>query len=484
MTLNSMVMAAFQDSNPERFNEDLIYMRKKEQEEIETFFHKLFSSLGIPYVEFISLEIIHDEFKQREYFPDTQIRTIEESRLSLIVTKFKLDVPGEEEAEEYTFLQFFPKLVDDFFFNLIGNRYFSIYQITDKNFYSTRKSLFLKTLLMPLGIQFSPFDFESMEGNKFNGLEYRLDIFRSKAADSVKNIFLYYYIEYGEDAFDYVFNYQLGKDDTPNVFIEDTYEEYEDYNCFQIRKDFFIYFKTELMATNANFANLVCSAIMSLKGTRKSKDLLFKDLNYFKKKIINTNNINKADKALLSMKRILDDVSKETLDLPEEDKADTFAIARYMAWNFHELFELDTVDLRNRRLRLFEYMVYPLLKRLSNSAYRILNSRNISIKRVRNVFTSIPPTEIIKNLVNNELLRYYNATSTLELFSVILRYSARGPQALGNGSTGITLKYRGVHESYVGNVSLSMASASDPGMTGGITPLTKNVSNFRFNLDD
>ena len=155
-----------------------------------------------------------------------------------------------------------------------------------------------------------------------------------------------------------------------------------------------------------------------------------------------------------------------------------------MAWNFHELFELDTVDLRNRRLRLFEYMVYPLLKRLSNSAYRILNSRNISIKRVRNVFTSIPPTEIIKNLVNNELLRYYNATSTLELFSVILRYSARGPQALGNGSTGITLKYRGVHESYVGNVSLSMASASDPGMTGGITPLTKNVSNFRFNLDD
>ena len=32
MTLNSMVMAAFQDSNPERFNEDLIYMRKKQMQ--------------------------------------------------------------------------------------------------------------------------------------------------------------------------------------------------------------------------------------------------------------------------------------------------------------------------------------------------------------------------------------------------------------------------------------------------------------------
>lgn len=477
--INAMAMSAFQDSNPERFNKDLILMREKEQESIEDFFHMLFSSLGIPHITFLSLKVIHDEYEQRSYFPLTKIRTIEESRLSLVVVKFKLDVPNED-PEEYTFLQYFPKLIDDFFFNLIGNRYFSIYQITDKNFYATRKSLFLKTLLMPLGIQFTSYDFESVEGKKFEGLEYRLDIFRSKAADSVKNIFLYYYIEYGEGAFDYVFNYTLGEDDLPNVFITDEYDEYEGYNTFQIRKDFFLYFNLELMEADKNFANLVCSAIASLKGTRKSKDLLFKDTNYFKKKIINTNNIAKADKAILSMKRILDDVSKNTLDIPDEDKADTFAISRYMAWNFHELFELDTVDLVNRRLRLFEYMVYPLLKRLSNSTYRILNSRNITLKRVRSVFTSIPPTEIIKNLVNNELLRYYNATSTLELFSVALRYSARGPQALGSASAGITLKYRGVHPSYVGTVGLNMASASDPGMTGTLTPLTTNIENFTF----
>jgi hypothetical protein len=40
-------------------------------------------------------------------------------------------------------------------FELIGNRYFCIYQINDKNFYATPKALYLKTLLMPLGIKFS-----------------------------------------------------------------------------------------------------------------------------------------------------------------------------------------------------------------------------------------------------------------------------------------------------------------------------------------
>lgn len=471
----------FQESNPERFNEDLIFMRKEETSLCDVFFKNLFSSLSIPGVTFVESEIVTNELEQVKYLPPVTLRSIEESRLDLVRAKFILEAEGEK--KEYEFLQYFPKLVDDFFFELIGNRYYCIYQLNDKNFYSTSKALYLKTLLMPLGIKFSKFSFETTKGNDVSGLEYLLDIFRAKSLSEVKNMFLYFFIEYGEEAIDYIFNYKVKEGEEPLVFFEDTLEDYEGFDSYQVRKDFFIYFKENLLEEDPNFKNLVCTLVASLKGVRKSKEALFEDVNYLKKRILGTTNPNtaKADKAMLSLKRILDKVTIDKLKhLPEEEKEDTFAIVRYMTWNFSTLFQLDTVDLANRRLRLFEYMVYPLLTKLSDATYRILNSRNVTMKRLTGVFSTIHPYFIVKNLVNNELLRYYNATSTLELFTTVLRYSSKGPQALGSSGQGVAIKYRAVHPSYVGVFGLTMSSADEPGLTGTFCPLTKKIQNFEF----
>ena len=181
----------YQDSNPEKFNKELIYMRKDEQDKMADFFYNLFSSLSIPGITFVESKLVTSELEQRDYFPTLKVKPIEESRMNLIVAKFILEAEGEK--EEITFLQYFPKLIDDFFFELIGNRYFCIYQINDKNFYATPKALYLKTLLMPLGIKFSKTSFETMNGETISGLEYLLDIFRAKSLSEVKNMFLYYY---------------------------------------------------------------------------------------------------------------------------------------------------------------------------------------------------------------------------------------------------------------------------------------------------
>lgn len=469
------LLSDFQNTNKEKFNEELIYMRNEENDNMLQFFTNLFSSLGVPNITFKECKIIHDEFEQRQYTGSIKSQSIEESRLDLIVADFVLEIDGE--SKEYRFLQYFPKIRDDFFFDIIGNRYFSIYQISDKTFYATSKAVYLKTLLMPLGLKFDNGSFKSMGGRTIKGLELKLDIFRQKSINDVKNLFLFYLIEYQENALDYLLNY---KEDNLGFFSE-VYEEIEGYDAYQIKKDFYFYFSTKYL-DKPEYVNLIVTIALSLKGTRKTPSTLFTDLNYLKKRIISSTNPNvaKADKAIISLKRILDEVTKGTIDLPYEEKENTFAIARYMAWNFNELMRLDTVDLRNRRLRLFEYMVYPLLARFSNSTYRILNSRILDMRKLEGMFSAISINFIVKSLVANELLRYHNSTSTLELFNVALKFSARGPQTLGSNGSGITMKYRGIHPSYVGTVGLTMASASDPGITGVLTPLTKNVKNLSF----
>jgi hypothetical protein len=476
--ISSLVYGAFQDANPEKFNEDLIYMRKIET--IEDYFKDIFRSLKIPGITYLSCDTITDESKHADIVPRHN-KAVEESRVDLISAKFFLELG--EESKEVTLNLFFPKLIDDFFFYLAGNRYFALYQIADKNFYGTKDTVYLKTLLMPLGIKSANSSFEAVSGNTYGGREYTLDFFKSRGSSNaeLKNLFYFFFVEKGVDAtIDYFFN---DDGDTPNVFLGYELEEYEDYDCIQVRKDLYIHFRIPAVSiTNdsQNYLSLLCTLNTALKSVRNVSSIT-EEL-YWKKKILNstnTTNISKADKAIVSLKRVLDERTKRNLNLPAEFTEDTFATIKWMCFNYEALFNIDTVDVYNRRLRLFEYMLYPLLTKFSDASYRILNSRNMTLKKLETVFSNIRPNFLLKNLINNELLRYSNSTSTLEVFSVILRFSARGPQALGGGG-GILLKYRGLHPSYVGNIGLNMASASDPGITGTLSPLSKNIKDMQF----
>jgi hypothetical protein len=42
------------------------------------------------------------------------------------------------------------------------------------------------------------------------------------------------------------------------------------------------------------------------------------------------------------------------------------------------------------------------------------------------------------------------------------------------------IKYRGLHESYIGNLGMNTSSSSDPGMTGVINPFTKSINDMFF----
>lgn len=64
----------------------------------------------------------------------------------------------------------------------------------------------------------------------------------------------------------------------------------------------------------------------------------------------------------------------------------------------------------------------------------------------------------------------------MNLFSAFLKYTFRGPQSL---SKTVSVEQRDLHPSYTGRLSLIAASASDPGLSGTISPFVE-VHDYYF----
>ena len=471
----NILYSQYQAENPERFNEDLIYIRHKE--DVDSYFRDLFTTLNsIPGITFLDMERVGEE-KCAEYIQKRNI-SIEESRLDLIEARFKIEWEGEK--KEVKLHLFIPKLVDDFFFLLNGNRYYAILQIADKNWYSVRNGIFLKTLLMPLGVRHKSMTIEAESGNEYTGKVFVLDFFKTKSnnINSFKNFFVYFFIKYG---FDETMRL-MGLEDEVCVFDgEGVDTSDEDYEYFAVHKNVMVAVLRERMQEDENFRNIIVSLCNALEATKKVSNLENKD--FWKRRILTspTAKLDKADKSIASLERILDERTKKNLrEIPEGEKDSTFDVVRYMVWNYEAIHRMDGLDIYTRRIRLYEYLIFPLLIKWSEIAVRILNSRNVDMKRLETVFSNIGAMFLVKRLITNELLRYSNITNALNLFGVALRYSARGPQSLGAGGGNVLVKYRSVHPSFLGNISLNASSAGDPGMSGSIVPFCDSLDDMFF----
>ena len=96
-----------------------------------------------------------------------------------------------------------------------------------------------------------------------------------------------------------------------------------------------------------------------------------------------------------------------------------------MSKNFIELSKLDNRDLSNKRLRLYEYLVYPLLTKFSKGTYGLLNKKNPSLREIESIL-KIPKGHLVSSLVKNETIRYVNTVNSYDLFSVALKATQGG----------------------------------------------------------
>ena len=453
---------SYEDSNEEKFNEEFIFM--KNNDNVLNYINDIAKALEvIDGITFLGGYINNDEsaFKSKEWLP------VKESRLSAIVLKFKIEglYNKQPKSEIIEKVLFFPKLINNFYFLLNGNKYFPIYQIIDSATYHTSKNLTLKTLLMPIIIKTEVEFFQDVNMEyECEGKMFILDLFKYKI-----NILNYYFAKFGVN--ETIKYFGFSKDE---LGISKDITDESNFMYFTLNNNLYLYVNRD--SINNDFVkNFIVTCIKCFEGL-KTKSTNLDNIDYWKKKLgaLFTKNVNnqveKAEQIIISFQRILDDRTKKILRISDENKEDSFAIVRWMTQNYEILRKKDNMDLTNKRFRVNEYLLHPLLIKFSNGTYRLLNSKTITFSSLKSIFNNISPNFIIKKLITNELLRYVNSVNAIELYSSALKMTIKGPQSLAEGSKAINIRYRGLHSSYLGRVGLTSSSSSDPGTTMNATP--------------
>lgn len=125
----------YQASNPEKFNKDFIYGRNT-NEDIQDILSDVCKSLEI--VNGVTFKGVDIETNESKFISNKYI-DLSDSRLIQATLKFHIKSysainPSEMEEEDITIPLFFPKIVDNFYYQISGAKYYSILQILDKRY--------------------------------------------------------------------------------------------------------------------------------------------------------------------------------------------------------------------------------------------------------------------------------------------------------------------------------------------------------------
>lgn len=522
----------YSDQNQERFNREFILSRN--DSDILEYVHDIFKALEIlNEIEVLEVKLETDESSfgpirnQHQYY-----KPIMPSRLNRIHYKVKItpseNVPDQpilmdgDDSDDYqggevvktendnSFIVerdlFINKVIDNSFYINEGIRYFLIYQIVDNSTYGTKDSVSLKSLLMPITVKQR--DLVSLDSHFDSTKTYMdLPVYDILLFSKRVNPVLYVMGRYAYNSLismdvknpDKIIDERMNYKDEKmveyfNSFFDVDFKFSDDENDLigenrtvlklkdKSGKGTFVSVPTDKMEAKDPNIVAILGSLADIKIDKKKRVTFTYDefispwywinrLSAFFTK--NSDPIKKFDKIktmLISLDRLMDDATRKILNLPEEDKRNTLNIIRYMLRNFSNLSREDNQDLGNKRLRIYEYMLYPLRKYFSDHIYRVLNSPTRSSNILQRIFSNLNPMYIIKQTVVNELLRYYNSSNEMNLYSCLLKYTFRGPQSINKT---VSVGQRDLHPSYAGRLSLVASSASDPGISGTLVPFVE-----------
>lgn len=442
---------------------------------------------------------------------------VDEFEDDIDVKKFE-DKETENQESENSFIieknLFINKLIDKSFYINEGIRYFLIYQIVDNSTYGTRDAVSLKSLLMPITVMRRPMSYilaDQFDSSKtYEAPVYDVLLFAKKISPVLflmgkyaYNSLINAYPDSNDDAI--VSNRQNFVDDSLlekfNKFFDVDIKFADDENelleegrtVLRLLKDkrntstFVSVDRKKLESKDKNLLT-VLGSLADMKGKDKKKQISFAADDFSKPWFwINhlstffTNNTDPTKKfekirtMLISLDRLMDEATRKILNISPRDKENTLSVIRYIMRNFDQLATEDNQDLSNKRIRLYEYQLYPLRKYFSDQIYRVLNSPTRSKVILNRILSNLNPMYIIKRTVVNELLRYYNSTNEMNLYSCLLKFTFRGPQSINRT---VSVNQRDLHPSYAGRLSLVASSASDPGISGTLVPFVKLHDNF------
>lgn len=450
-----------------------IFKGLREQDDIYQCIEDVCKALEtIKNIKYLGKEIEEKEHKI-PFLASPSYLTLRGTRCNLVTFKFEITLGEEKEVVEMPLLVH--KRIDDYFYIVNGAKYYPIYQIVDESTYNTRDGIILKSLLMPIILKVEKATYSTTKDQEISANIYIANLFNKKI-----NLLYYFLAKIGYSKTIKFLGLEkdlaLVKYDKPRKGY--VYFSINKANAFRVSRE---RFKVDAMFRSLVFMFLdVFKNKKNIIENRGNKEFWVKKLGQF---FTTTGDpVEKGTTVLSSFERLLDERTKSVLRIPENDKKTIYHLFRWEVREFKKLKRKDNLSLDNKRLRLSEYLISPLLRKLSTNTYRILNTKTpLTMNRLKTIF-NLSPFFLVKK--QSDLLRYDNAVNDLD-FNLALKYSSRGPQSLGGGGKkNVATVYRDIHLSQVGKMSLNSCSATDPGLSGTLSPFIETDGFYFKPLDD
>lgn len=381
-----------------------------------------------------------------------------------------IEVVNPEEVLEV--LIALPRFTKGYYFRLAGNYYTTTFQIVDGSTYNNSTAsqskvdtVTMKTMFMPLRI-FRSFremvDVRTKETIKV--IEYNSIIF-----NNIVNAMFYLLAHFGLYGLA-----QFLEIDCINITSKPIIDE--NVLCFEKRG---IYISCpKICFQDAMVQSMISTIYMGINKDTQINDLF--DIRYWLRNLGGAFKNASIDKGLFvldSVDGIYDNITKNDLHLPEENKKDIYTIIRWLLREFSNLRIKENVDVRTKRIRISDYIVAVYAAKLSKGLYRISDmGARVTLKKViQAIYTQ--PLYILNNISTMSNLVAYRDLVNDNDAMVALKYTYKGISGLGEDGSSVQPIYRYVDPSHVGILDLDTSSGSDPGMSGMICPMAQVYNN-------
>lgn len=417
---------------------------------------------------------------------------LNESDIKLLMVDYHIETPFAvdpiERQDDFRVIIAVPRIIDKYYFRINGIMRSTLYQIVDGSTYNNSNSsaripnITFKIVFMAVRVFRYYLDVPLVDGTMLKLTHYMSNIFNKTTSAS-----MYILAKFGlYGAIDF-----MGFD---GIGLSITQTPITDPNYYSIRKDDNIWINAPRYLVDNNkvlqsfiaciygcivpgmnyetiFDNHFWTSSLGCQFNSLGKEATLNAMNP-KENSYNTT-FEKGLSILDSFETIYDISTKESIRLPEEDKATMYHIIRWLMREFNNLVAKDNLDVSIKKIRFSEYIASIYAMKIARGIYRVadLNSKITSSSIKRAIRTD--PMYLVNMIAKSNLVSYRNMVSDMDSM-LALKFTYKGIAGLGesnNNSIPDIVRY--IHPSHIGRLDLDSSSDSNPGVTGTINPFTK-----------
>lgn len=384
-----------------------------------------------------------------------------------------------------------PRIVDRYYIKINGIMRSTLYQIVDGSTYNNSNTnskvpnISFKIVFMAVRVFRYFLELEDIHGRSVRLTQYMSNIFNKTVPG-----FKYILAKFG-------FAGAMHFCGLNNIYITEEPIEDEEFFCFKKADNLYIsapvYLVDNDLVTQAFISAVYVSLIPdmpfhqifgdkfwcrslggSFNGTSEDKMLAIMNGN----DSTITDTYDKGMSILDSFETIYDISTKESIRLPEDQKATMYHILRWILREFNALRRKNNLDVSIKKIRFAEYIASIYAIKIAKGIYRVADKNSkITTSDIRKAIRT-DPMFLLNSISKSNLVSYRNMVSDMDSI-VALKFTYKGIAGLGEGSDkSIPDITRYIHPSHLGRLDLDASSDGNPGITGTISPFTKMYDTY------